>query len=70
VNEGLASLGVELDIVPHLVALLAAYVLALPIAWDRERNERSAIFWPPSPHADSSKPPSRSPLAMSIALFG
>lgn len=41
-NEWLASLGVELDIVPHLVALLVAYVLALPIAWDRERNERSA----------------------------
>ncbi len=28
----------ELDIVPHPVA----YVLALPIAWGRERNERSA----------------------------
>ncbi|MBD8665793.1 MgtC/SapB family protein [Rhizobium sp. CFBP 8752] len=41
-NEWLASLGVELDIVPHLVALLVAYVLALPIAWDREHNERSA----------------------------
>lgn len=41
-NEWLASLGVELDFVPHLVALLVAYVLALPIAWDRERNERSA----------------------------
>ncbi|MEB2846696.1 MgtC/SapB family protein [Rhizobiales bacterium RZME27] len=41
-NEWLASLGVELDIVPHLIALLVAYVLALPIAWDRERNERSA----------------------------
>lgn len=27
---------------PHLVALLFSYVLALPIAWDRERNERSA----------------------------
>ena len=38
----LASLGVELDVVPHLVALLVAYLLALPIAWDRERNERSA----------------------------
>lgn len=41
-NEWLASLGVELNIVPHLVALLVAYILALPIAWDRERNERSA----------------------------
>lgn len=41
-SEWLASLGVELDIVPHLIALLIAYVLALPIAWDREKNERSA----------------------------
>ena len=41
-TEWLASVGVELNIVPHLVALLVAYVLALPIAWDRERNERSA----------------------------
>jgi putative Mg2+ transporter-C (MgtC) family protein len=42
VSEWLASIGVELNIIPHLVALLVAYVLALPIAWDRERNERSA----------------------------
>lgn len=41
-SDWLASVGVELNIVPHLVALLVAYVLALPIAWDRERNERSA----------------------------
>ncbi len=41
-SEWLASVGVELNIIPHLVALLVAYVLALPIAWDRERNERSA----------------------------
>ena len=41
-SEWLASFGVELNIVPHLVALLVAYMLALPIAWDRERNERSA----------------------------
>lgn len=41
-SEWLASVGVELDIVPHLIALLIAYVLALPIAWDREKNERSA----------------------------
>ena len=31
-----------LRIVPHLAALAFAYVLALPIGWDRERNERSA----------------------------
>ena len=30
------------DILPHLVALVIAYVLALPIGWDREREERSA----------------------------
>lgn len=41
-SEWLASMGVEINIVPHLIALLVAYVLALPIAWDREKNERSA----------------------------
>lgn len=30
------------DILPHLVALAIAYVLALPIGWNREREERSA----------------------------
>ncbi len=30
------------DIVPHFVALAAAYILALPIGWNRERAERSA----------------------------
>ena len=30
------------DIVPHFVALAIAYLLALPIGWDREREERSA----------------------------
>jgi len=42
VSELLASMGVELNILPHLIALLVAYFLALPIAWDREKNERSA----------------------------
>jgi putative Mg2+ transporter-C (MgtC) family protein len=35
----------ELDtfkILPHVLTLLAAYVLALPIGWDREKHERSA----------------------------
>lgn len=41
-NEWLSSMGVELNLFPHLIALLVAYVLALPIAWDREQNERSA----------------------------
>ena len=30
------------DIVPHLAALLIAYALAIPIGWNREREERSA----------------------------
>jgi putative Mg2+ transporter-C (MgtC) family protein len=30
------------DVGPHLVALAAAYLLALPIGWNREKEERSA----------------------------
>ncbi len=30
------------DILPHAVALLAAYLLAVPIGWNREKEERSA----------------------------
>jgi len=30
------------DVLPHLTALLISYVLALPIGWDREKEERSA----------------------------
>jgi putative Mg2+ transporter-C (MgtC) family protein len=30
------------DLLPHLVALAAAYLLALPIGWNREKEERSA----------------------------
>ena len=30
------------DILPHLIALTIAYVLALPIGWNREKEERSA----------------------------
>ena len=30
------------DILPHLVALVIAYLLALPIGWNREKAERSA----------------------------
>ena len=30
------------DILPHVVALTVAYLLALPIGWNRERAERSA----------------------------
>lgn len=30
------------NILPHLIALTIAYVLAFPIGWNREREERSA----------------------------
>jgi putative Mg2+ transporter-C (MgtC) family protein len=42
VTDWLLSVGVKLDIFPHLAALMVAYILALPIGWDREQNERSA----------------------------
>jgi putative Mg2+ transporter-C (MgtC) family protein len=29
-------------LLPHVIALIAAYVLALPIGWNREKEERSA----------------------------
>jgi putative Mg2+ transporter-C (MgtC) family protein len=32
----------QLQFIPHVIALSAAYVLALPIAWDREKHARSA----------------------------
>lgn len=32
----------KFDILPHAVALLAAYLLAIPIGWNREKEERSA----------------------------
>jgi putative Mg2+ transporter-C (MgtC) family protein len=40
--DWLLDLGFHADLLRHLIVLLVAYVLALPIAWDRERNERSA----------------------------
>ena len=30
------------DMLPHVTALVAAYILAFPIGWNREREERSA----------------------------
>jgi putative Mg2+ transporter-C (MgtC) family protein len=30
------------DIVPHLAALIVAYLLAFPLGWNREKEERSA----------------------------
>ncbi|HEY8125858.1 MAG TPA: MgtC/SapB family protein [Methylocystis sp.] len=32
----------KFQMLPHLAALACAYALALPIGWDRERQERSA----------------------------
>ncbi len=32
----------KFDILPHAVALLAAYLLAVPLGWNREKEERSA----------------------------
>jgi putative Mg2+ transporter-C (MgtC) family protein len=32
----------DFDILPHFIALAVAYLLALPIGWNRERAERSA----------------------------
>jgi putative Mg2+ transporter-C (MgtC) family protein len=32
----------QFDILPHLGALAIAYLLAFPIGWDREKEERSA----------------------------
>ena len=32
----------EFELLPHLVALGIAYLLALPIGWNREKQERSA----------------------------
>jgi putative Mg2+ transporter-C (MgtC) family protein len=40
--DWIVDLGFHMNLLRHLVVLLLAYVLALPIAWDRERNERSA----------------------------
>lgn len=32
----------RMQFLPHLIALTVAYVLALPIGWDREKEDRSA----------------------------
>lgn len=40
--DQLYSIGTAFNVVPHLGALIVAYVLALPIGWDREKSERSA----------------------------
>ncbi len=40
--EQIEHLFESLRVSPHVAALAFAYMLALPIGWDRERNERSA----------------------------
>ena len=41
INELVRAIGTS-GIVPHATALAIAYLLALPIGWDRESDERSA----------------------------
>jgi putative Mg2+ transporter-C (MgtC) family protein len=40
--DQIVAIGQTFNVVPHAIALVIAYVLALPIGWDREREERSA----------------------------
>lgn len=40
--EDFLSRGASFDVLPHLCVLAVAYLLALPIGWDREKSERSA----------------------------
>ncbi|HSP25978.1 MAG TPA: MgtC/SapB family protein [Saliniramus sp.] len=40
--DDLIAHGETFNILPHLIALAIAYILALPIGWNRERSERSA----------------------------
>ena len=41
-QDQLHSLLQSFNLVPHFLALMTAYILALPIGWDREKSERSA----------------------------
>lgn len=40
--QALLDLSDGFRLLPHLMALMIAYVLALPIGWNREKEERSA----------------------------
>jgi putative Mg2+ transporter-C (MgtC) family protein len=40
--QTLLDLSNDFRLLPHLIALTAAYLLALPIGWNREKEERSA----------------------------
>lgn len=47
IDEGVAGTGDAnwgVNLVPHSTALAIAYLLALPIAWDREQEKRSAVL--------------------------
>jgi len=41
-TDQLSAIVGSFNIIPHLTALVFAYVLAFPIGWDREKSERSA----------------------------
>lgn len=40
--QALLDLSNDFRVLPHMVALAVAYLLALPIGWNREKEERSA----------------------------
>jgi putative Mg2+ transporter-C (MgtC) family protein len=40
--QSLLDMSGSFSVLPHLVALTIAYLLALPIGWNREKEERSA----------------------------
>jgi putative Mg2+ transporter-C (MgtC) family protein len=40
--RSLLDLSSDFRLLPHLLALVVAYLLALPIGWNREKEERSA----------------------------
>lgn len=40
--EQISAVGTSFDVLPHVGAMIVAYLLALPIGWDREKSERSA----------------------------
>jgi putative Mg2+ transporter-C (MgtC) family protein len=40
--QSLLDISNSFNVLPHLLALAAAYLLALPIGWNREKEERSA----------------------------
>jgi putative Mg2+ transporter-C (MgtC) family protein len=41
-TDQLSAIMSSFNVIPHVAALVFAYVLAFPIGWDREKSERSA----------------------------